>query len=469
LNRGYEVKLEALKIDGRLTKWTALIILEMAIGVYCLVLPSRTAILLLVLVPLAIIMMSNYFFAYLLGIFLLPVWSITLTGQAEAAGQVDLRFSDACFIIAGLSWVANRITKRHVEIRGSYVDLWLVAFMCWVFLSILWSPSLAAGGKEFLRKLNGVFVFYLTINLVRNKRELDLTLLTWIISGGLAALVALYEVFTEILQRLTGISKRTIMRWGFLRATALKEGANRLGYFMNTCLIMTISQFFLQPRRKFRLFSVLLVVIMIFALMSTFSRNSILGFLVGTMILFHITKKGGKKFFVAGAVIAVLFFVLSGPAYRDVYIKRIAGLLEPQETRSVEGRTVVWEAAFRMIGENPFLGAGAGGFHVLSESYGARRLKSPHSLYVYLTAEYGIIGFLLFAGAAVAFWRYVKYGLKSSSDVRETCVLAALFATIAVYAFQGLIVNFVLIEREFWALLGLNVAAIRIYTEGESQ
>jgi hypothetical protein len=66
------VKLEALKIDGRLTKWTALIILEMAIGVYCIVMPSKTAILLLVLVPIAIIMMSNYFFAYLLGIFLLP-------------------------------------------------------------------------------------------------------------------------------------------------------------------------------------------------------------------------------------------------------------------------------------------------------------------------------------------------------------------------------------------------------------
>ncbi|MBW2565589.1 MAG: hypothetical protein JRE24_01650, partial [Deltaproteobacteria bacterium] len=270
--------MEALKIDGRLTKWTALIILEMAIGVYCIIMPSKTAILLLVLVPIAIIMMSNYFFAYLLGIFLLPVWSITLTGQAEAAGQVDLRFSDACFIIAGLSWVANRMTKRHVEIRGSYVDLWLVAFMLWVFLSIWWSPSLAVGGKEFLRKLNGVFIFYLTINLVRNKRELDLTLLTWIISGGLAAFVALYEVFTEILQRLTGVSVRTMMRWGFLRATALKEGANRLGYFMNTCLIITISQFFLQPRRKFRLLSVLLVVIMIFALMSTFSRNSVMGF-----------------------------------------------------------------------------------------------------------------------------------------------------------------------------------------------
>lgn len=463
------MKLEVLKTDAVLAKWTALIILEMALGVYCIVMPSTMAVLSLLLVPAVIIMMSNYFFAFLLGIFLLPVWSITLTGQAEASGQVDLRFSDACFMIAGISWLANRMTKRHVGIRGSYVDPWLLAFMFWVFVSILWSPGLAIGGKEFLRKLNGVFIFYLTVNLVRNKRELDLTLLTWIISGGVAAFLALYEVFTEILQRLTGISKKTIMRWGFLRASALKEGANRLGFFMNTCLIMTISHFFLQPRRRFRFFSVLLVVLMMFALMSTFSRNSVMGFVVGTAILFHITKRGGKKFFIAGAVIAVLFFVLSGPTYRDVYIKRISGLLDPYETRSVEGRTVVWEAASRMIGENPFLGAGAGGFHVLSESYGARRLKSPHSLYVYMTAEYGIIGFLLFAGAAMAFWKYARYGLRSSSDARETCVLAALFATIVVYAFQGLIVNFVLIEREFWALLGLNVAAIRIYTEGESR
>ena len=68
------MKLEALKTDAALTKWTALIILEMAIGVYCLFLPSKTAILSLVLVPIVIIMMSNYFLAYLLGVFLLPVW-----------------------------------------------------------------------------------------------------------------------------------------------------------------------------------------------------------------------------------------------------------------------------------------------------------------------------------------------------------------------------------------------------------
>jgi O-antigen ligase len=469
LNRGYTVKLEALRTDSTLAKWTALIILEIGIGVYSLIVPSKIAVLMLILVPIAVIMMTNYFFAYLVGIFLLPVWSITLTGQAEVAAQADIRFSDVCFLVAGLSWIATGITKRQVRIRGSYLDVWLVAFMLWVLLSIWWSPSLVVGGKDFLKKLNGIFIFYLTVNLVRDKRHLDLAIMTWIMSGALAAFLALYELVTIILQRAMGFSKHALARWGWLRASALKEGANRLGFLMNTCIIFTISRFFLQEGKKLRLAFLLLTAVMVFALMSTLSRNSMAGLVVGSMILFHIAKKGGKRFFVIGGVIALLFVFISGDAYRDVFFKRVVGLLQPQETRSIEGRSVVWEAAFGMIRENPLLGVGAGGFHAVSGLYGAKKLRSPHSLYVYVVAEFGLIGFMLFAGAAMAFLKLVKHGLSSASSDKQKFVLAALFAGVVVFAFQGLVVNFLLIEREFWALLGLNVAAIKIYTEGESQ
>jgi O-antigen ligase len=463
------VKLEALTIDSPYAKWIALVVLEMAIGVYCLIMPSKMAVLSLFLVPLAIVMMSNYFVAYLLGIFLLPVWTITLTGQTETAGQVDLRFSDACFMIAGLGWVARGMAKHEVTVKGSRLDFWLLTFFLWVFLSIWWCPSFDGGVKEFLRKLNGLFIFYLTINVVGNRRQLDLTLMTWIISGGLAAFLAVYEVFTDILYRAAGFSKGAIARWGFLRTTALKEGANRLGFFMNSSLVLTLSRFYLQPGATSRLLPFILFVTMFFALLSTLSRNSVMGFVVGTMLLFYITKKGGKRFFITGAVIAGLFLLISGPTYRDVFLKRLVGVIQPQVTRSVAGRLQVWEAASEIIGASPFLGAGAGGFHKISEWYGAQKLKSPHRLYIYVTAEYGLIGFVLFASVAIAFLRIANHGLRSTSDAKEKCVLAALFAAVAVYAFQGLVVNFVLIEREFWALLGLNMAAIRIYTEGESQ
>jgi O-antigen ligase len=463
------VKLEALTIDTLYAKWIALVVLEMAIGVYCLIMPSKIAVLSLIMVPLAIVMMSHYFYAYLLGIFLLPVWSITLTGQAEASGQVDLRFSDACFIIAGLGWIAWGMARHQVRVKGSRLDFWLLTFFLWIFLSIFWCPSFGGGVKEFLRKLNGLFIFYLTINLVRSQRQLDLTLMTWIISGGLAAFLAVYEVFTEVLYRVAGFSKGAIARWGFLRTTALKEGANRLGFFMNTCLVIALSRFFLQPGKKFRLLLLVLFVMMFFALLSTLSRNSVLGFAVGTMLLFYITKKGGKRFFITGAVIAALFLLIGGPTYREAFFKRFVGGFQPQMTRSVAGRLQVWEAGSEIIGASPFLGAGAGGFHVVSEWYGAQKLKSPHNLYIYVTAEYGLIGFVLFGAVAIAFLWHANRGLKSTSDEKAKCVLAALFATVAIYAFQGLVVNFVLIEREFWALLGLNVAAIRIYSEDEFQ
>jgi O-antigen ligase len=432
-------------------------------------LPLKMALVLLLLVPAVLLAIHHFFYVYLIGVFLLPVWTITLTGQAEVPGQADLRFSDACFFVAGLGWIVRGMTKQRIGVQGSYLDVCLIAFAFWIFFSICWSPTLMVGGKEFLRKLNGLFIFYLTINLVRDERDLDLAVTVWLIAGALTAFAALYETVTDILERIAGITKRTATRWGWLRATALKEGANRLGFFMNTCLMLSISRFFLASRRSRRGLLFVFIMIMVFAVISTLSRNSVMGFVVGATILFYLAGKGGKKFFLMAAVIIVVFMWISGPEYRNVFFKRIVGVLQPQETRSIEGRTQVWLAASRMIGDRPFLGAGAGGFHVLSGSYGARRLRSPHNLYIYVAAELGLIGLLLFTGVAVAFFRLAKHGFGSASSDKERFILAALFAGMTVYAFQGLVVNFTLIEREFWALLGLNVAAIKIYGQGEIQ
>ena len=201
------------------------------------------------MVPAGILMLANYLYAYLLGIFLLPVWTFTLTGQTEVAGQIDFRFSDACFLLAALGWIGDGVIRHRLSFRRSLIDFWLFVFLFWILLSISWSPSVAGGIKEFLRKLNGVFIFYLTINIVKREKDLHLAVTAWIVAGTYTAAFALYEVFSEILFRVAGISKAHVERWGWLRASALKEGANRLGYLMNTSIMLTISRYFLAEKR----------------------------------------------------------------------------------------------------------------------------------------------------------------------------------------------------------------------------
>ncbi len=461
------MRVEALKTTSNFTKWTAVILLEITIGICSFILPLKVVVLLLLLPPIVVILMPNFLYAYLIGIFLLPVWSITLTGQPEVPGRADLRFSDALFFIAGLGWLVQGMINKRLEIKRSYLDLYLFVFFCWVFLSILWSPTFSGGIKEFLRKLNGLFIFYVTINVIRSRRDLDFAVIVWIIAGILAASLAAHELFTGIWER---VPETVITRRGGLRAGALEVTANFLGFFLNTCLMMTISQFFLTKRSRYKILLFCCIIVMIPALISTLSRSSIMGFVIGTTFLLYFIRKGVKQLVLITAVAVLLFLFISGSGYRDVLFQRYTGIVKPHEAAGYVSRTQFWsQVASRIFAEHAIVGTGAGGFLALSESYGAREVKTPHNLYIYVAAEFGLIGFLLFSGMVLSFIILAKQGLQSALSEKERCILVALLAGTFLYAFQGLAINFVLREAEFWALFGLNVAAIRIYREDKIQ
>lgn len=460
---------EIIKISPNYSKWIALVLVEIAIGICSFILPLKIAILLLLLPPVVFILARRFFYAYLIGIFLLPVWSITLTGQPEAPGRADLRFSDAFFFIAALGWLVQGIINKRLDIKRTYLDFVLIALFFWIFLSIIWSPTYLVGVKDFLRKLNGLFIFYLTVNLIKNRKDLNLTMIIFIIAGSGAALLAFHEIITKILQHIGGLSKAAISHWGWLRATALKEGANRLGFFLNICLMITISQFLLMKKTKYRIILLTLIILMTSALIATLSRNSVIGFVIGTTVLIYFMKKGGKKFLLITAVVALLFLLTSGPGYRHVLFERYVGIVQPYETGGYAGRIQIWQVASKIFEEHPILGTGIGGFHAISKSYGAAELESPHNLYIYVTTELGLIGFLLFLTVALRFIVLAKHGLQTPLDEKERSILVALLTGVLIYGFQGLVVNFTLIEREFWAILGLNVAAIKISCEDKIQ
>lgn len=157
-------------------------------------------------------------------------------------------------------------------------------------------------------------------------------------------------------------------------------------------------------------------------------RRVIAGFssLVGTFLLFHsYSRTGWLSFFVglviiaflknfrlglAAIVVVALFLGAFYPALPKYSKDRLTSLL----TMDVDaGRLNLWQAACMMCKEQPILGLGTGGYTASLNEYLTRIvgketqsiLTNPHNIWLYIGAEYGLVGFSLFL---VFFFKLLK-------------------------------------------------------------
>lgn len=457
---------------GGLAALVTIGLVEIGLGVCALVLPSKMALLLLVLPPVLWLFATRPLYAYFLAILLLPIWSLTLTGQAETPGQIDIRLSDMLFVLAGLGWLAHALQNNRMDFRSSPLDLPLFIFFLWILASLLWTPNVFVGMKELLRKLEGLYIFYLTVNLIKDRRDLKMAVIVWILAGLVAASLGFHEAVTAVWQRIGRLSGMAT-RWGGYRAGGLEVTPNIMGFFLNTALMLTISQMLAVRKWQYRALALVAILVMVFALISTLSRGSIVGFVLGLTLLVVLSKRGLKELGMMSAVAVMLFvsvLLVGGPAYRNVVLERYSAIFQPELAGGFVRRMFLWsEVATGIFTQHAIMGAGVGGFVTLSGAFGAWRLKSAHNLYIYLASELGVVGFLLFLVVVAGIVLLARRAFASGMAAGERCIFSGLLAALFLYGFQGLAINFVLREAELWILLGLTVTAARIFSKADKE
>jgi len=117
-----------------------------------------------------------------------------------------------------------------------------------------------------------------------------------------------------------------------------------------------------------------------------------------------------------------------------------------------------WKEAWQSFREQPLHGTGAGSFqlaHEVRRTHFTRPVKEPHNLALQALAETGIVGFALFAGAAVAALLAIR------SRIREDGASAALAICALAYVLHVLIdidYEYVAVSAPFFLVLGLLIA-----------
>ncbi|MHC1720684.1 MAG: O-antigen ligase family protein [Clostridiaceae bacterium] len=226
-----------------------------------------------------------------------------------------------------------------------------------------------------------------------------------------------------------------------LRAASTLENVNNLGTFAIIALFPAISLFLGEKTWKKKSFYGLIAFMAFANIIVSFSRNALLGFMIGCVLMAFLYS---YKFIIA--------FIITVGAALIIPMTRTR-ILQLADMTQNESRIKVWKTAGYMIKDHPLLGVGNGNFYTqyggyiekhpeLTNTYDYMQVFHPHNILLKIQSELGIIGTLAFLGIIVSVFRDLVRFLKSECDPFFRIFYKGFLVSAAVFMIMNLIDNF---------------------------
>lgn len=308
-------------------------------------------------------------------------------------------------LFAVLGVLAWQWFKSGISITNTSVALWLSLFWLWLGASLLWHPIPMVGLNYFW--IIGTFPFAFWIyTLASDQQRLWHVSSAGILLTGLAlALWAAYQMLG------LGEAPRSV----FL-------DINSHAAFLNLIALPASAYFLLQPadkRRALRLMGAALFVLF-FAIMLTKGRGAITSFFISfTLLLWFVRNHVPVQRSRLLLLLALCAFLFSNLLWQGGVSDRLGSLASPSTADL--SRLLIWEQAWKMLGDAPWYGMGIGTFWLAWPPY-----RSPldvsggyfaHNDYLQIWIEAGWPGLLLLLIllGSVA-WTFVRVLRNSSTS-----------------------------------------------------
>ncbi len=236
-----------------------------------------------------------------------------------------------------------------------------------------------------------------------------------------------------------------------------KEGeGSRSGFFSRRGRDQNDGQgSFRQPVREtfHRASLVVVICLLVLCLILTFSRGGWLGFIVAGILMVLLFPE--KKFFLFIAALFILaLLVMPGIPERMVASFGAGG---------DSGRYQLWDGAWAMIAEHPFLGKGVGTFMAFSQDYiRGRGDVYAHNCFLQMWAEVGVLGLLIFLLFLGRVFRCGFRAIRCGAWGWNSAALAGLLCGTVAFLVQSVLdTNFYALQPSalFWLFLGMIAAS----------
>jgi O-antigen ligase/tetratricopeptide (TPR) repeat protein len=372
---------------------------------------------------------------------LVSLWVSTMTIYPFITGRT-LAFRSLIEIAFGL-WLILIIRKKEYRPRGTLLTWTLVGFLVIVAIANLaginpersfWSTFERMEGYILLLHAAAYFVILTTV--VKTKKQWTIFFNLVALTGGIAALYALYQA-TQ----------------GIGRVESVLGNATFLASYL--LIIAGIAALLsLRARKKWQRYGYgALIAISIIAMSFTGSRGPLFGLVIGGLLGVgaFIWASSGKRSqikyagMIAITIIAIplLLFTLRTTTIvqNTPALSRLTSI--SISDNSISSRLIVWSIAWEGFKERPILGWGQENFlHVFNQHYDAQLFDrepwfaSSHNTFIDWAINAGAIGFIAYIGIYIAAILSIKKAVQRQSVRKEEA--AIVIAVIAGYATQNL-------------------------------
>ena len=364
--------------------------------------------------------------------------------------------AQVCLGLGLFSWMVSLLAGHRRRVVRSALFWPMVAYLGLQLFSVLLSPDLVEGLRAFRAEWI-ILLYFLVINVVDDDHQIRRLVGILVLSTVLVSLYAIWQhwsgwdLYRQRPLRATG---------SFFEATGLFGHHLTFGGYLMMVLVLSVSLSIFGTRGRTRLFYALSSGVLFLTLLFSYARSAWIGFLAGALGMAILW--GRRTLFVVLLGIAVMMVVaaLSLPSMR-LQVGELVDLIQGPMTQ--HHRLQMWSAAWQLILDHPFFGAGAGQASQLLPAYGCDLgYAHLHNDLINVAANSGLLGLAAFLWIWATFLRHTaRCHRRLRSSPWNAAIAAAGFGIVIAVLVAGQFQCYYTDAEDgmlLWLLMGLVLA-----------
>lgn len=386
------------------------------------------------------------------------VFCVLVAFVAISKAAIEIAFSIMFFL-----WFIEKVLVHKWKLRDYFprtrLTLPIAVMMLVLFISIFNSVDFGVSLKKFFSKwVQYIMIYFFTVDILDSKRRLKAII--WLLSASLT-LVFIDGIWQYFATKdfLLGNSLD-----GDMWMTACYVGLSPFGSVIILTAPLIISFLSLSSGKWARWYRSIFIGLALVCLFLTCSITSWVSLSAGVIICFLLSEKKNIKAMLLAAVLLLAAGAML--SFSPVFINRVSDAFSGN-FYDYGGRMSIWKENIQEIGNNPILGKGIATTSVeIAETYSKYPLvikANPHSFYLVMLLEVGLLGFLAYLWVIFRAFLLVastkKYFLGYGLLIGVTAFLIINIASTIWYE---------RIQSLFWMILGVAAVSYKLKVPKES-
>jgi len=364
-------------------------------------------------------------------------------------------------------WLVRKVLRRESwgEILKTPLILGSLVFLGWATISMIWTYDRSATVLGLITQVQLVFLTIIIIDTIKTWDHVVWAARLLVLGGMIAALATMYQYFIQGVPRAgDGVS-------GGINFTA-----------SSLVSIMPFAFYLIRSNHKgfWTIASLLYIPLGIVGVIVTFSRASflLLAFVLALQAWLLFRSRSTRGIMIVLLVIMTVAAVVAVPLERigermEVITQLIESLLDPSSSDRYadDARIYHWKVGYAMFKDSPLLGIGFNSFgqQFLTEQFEVRGMpdifgspRSPHSSYIGIVTELGLVGIGIFLLILIITARNLSAAsrqLSEDNDHDRYHLVRAVYYVLVLQMLYGWVLNTHL-NKNFWMILGLSVTLL---------